>query len=433
MSARVKEASWCSHGLAHLGPHRQQDALPLVVAGPAGVGLAEVAGHDGPVHGRDHLGQGDLLGVAGQHVAAADPALGADQPGALEGEEDLLEVGLGEPGALGDVADRGRRGLRPVQGQRQEGPGRRSRPRVDTFTRRCYRWLRPGVPGPEAPPGGRYAGTMSEPSAAVPATPVLPAFDGPCLTNVVPALLARADADGTPLPDWLPAPVVPGPPGRPARPRRPGVGAARRPDGAWRRPWPAAVGGAHHLGGPEHHGRRPHQPDHRAAPGRPRGGRLPGARRRRGAQRAVVADSGPATPASRCPRAGSSPSRPSPASTAVRTPVVSRSDYAATGFTAAHLAGSRPARLAHRLGAGASRCGGCSSAGERFVYAYYDGIDRVAHARGLGEHYEAELRSADRLVADLLERARRPAPCWWSRPTTARSRWDRRWRCSAPT
>ena len=29
-------------------------------------------------------------------------------PGALEGEEDLLEVGLGEPGALGDVAHRRR-------------------------------------------------------------------------------------------------------------------------------------------------------------------------------------------------------------------------------------------------------------------------------------------------------------------------------------
>ncbi len=48
---------------------------------------------------------------------------------------------------------------------------------------------------------------MSDPSAAVPPTPVLPAFDGPCLANVVPALLARADADGSALPDWVPAPV----------------------------------------------------------------------------------------------------------------------------------------------------------------------------------------------------------------------------------
>ena len=47
-------------------------------------------------------------GVAGEHVAAADAALGAHQPGALEGEQDLLEVGLGQAGALGDVAHRRR-------------------------------------------------------------------------------------------------------------------------------------------------------------------------------------------------------------------------------------------------------------------------------------------------------------------------------------
>jgi hypothetical protein len=41
--------------------------------------------------------------------------------------------------------------------------------------------------------------------------------------------------------------------------------------------------------------------------------------------------------------------------------------------------------------------------GERFVYAYYDGVDKIAHERGFGEHYDAELRATDRLVADLLE------------------------------
>ena len=42
-------------------------------------------------------------------------------------------------------------------------------------------------------------------------------------------------------------------------------------------------------------------------------------------------------------------------------------------------------------------------AGERFVYAYYGGVDKTAHERGFGEFYEAELRSADRLVGDLLD------------------------------
>jgi hypothetical protein len=42
-------------------------------------------------------------------------------------------------------------------------------------------------------------------------------------------------------------------------------------------------------------------------------------------------------------------------------------------------------------------------AGERFVYAYYEGVDKTAHERGFGEFYDAELRAADRLVGDLLD------------------------------
>jgi hypothetical protein len=40
--------------------------------------------------------------------------------------------------------------------------------------------------------------------------------------------------------------------------------------------------------------------------------------------------------------------------------------------------------------------------GEPFVYAYYDGIDKVAHEWGLRAHYEAEVAAADRLVAAVL-------------------------------
>jgi hypothetical protein len=31
------------------------------------------------------------------------------------------------------------------------------------------------------------------------------------------------------------------------------------------------------------------------------------------------------------------------------------------------------------------------AAGERFVYAYYGGVDKTAHERGFGEFYDAEL------------------------------------------
>ena len=48
------------------------------------------------------------------------------------------------------------------------------------------------------------------------------------------------------------------------------------------------------------------------------------------------------------------------------------------------------------------RCGTCWPAGESFVYAYYEGLDIVAHEHAFGEHYDAELRACDRLMADLL-------------------------------
>ena len=108
-------------GLSDIGPHGEQDALPFVVAGAVFVRLAEVTRRDGAVDGRDDLGQGDLLGRACQDVAAPHAPLRPDQAGALEGQEDLLQVGLGEGGPDRDVPD-GRRGLGPVQGQREQRP-----------------------------------------------------------------------------------------------------------------------------------------------------------------------------------------------------------------------------------------------------------------------------------------------------------------------
>jgi predicted AlkP superfamily pyrophosphatase or phosphodiesterase len=77
-----------------------------------------------------------------------------------------------------------------------------------------------------------------------------------------------------------------------------------------------------------------------------------------------------------------------------------RPAFADTGFSSAHLSETRfhgwrvPSTLVtevRRLLADR----------EPFVYVYYDGIDKVAHEYGLGEHYEAELVAVDRLVADL--------------------------------
>ncbi len=82
-------------------------------------------------------------------------------------------------------------------------------------------------------------------------------------------------------------------------------------------------------------------------------------------------------------------------------PAVTRSEFASTGFTAAHLTGVRlfgwsvPSALVVNVR-------GLLAAGETFVYAYYDGLDKIAHEHGLGDYYLQELGAVDRLVADLL-------------------------------
>jgi predicted AlkP superfamily pyrophosphatase or phosphodiesterase len=82
-------------------------------------------------------------------------------------------------------------------------------------------------------------------------------------------------------------------------------------------------------------------------------------------------------------------------------PVVTRAEFADSGFTRAHLAGTgfRGWRVTSTLVATVE-----ALLAERapFVYAYYDGVDKVAHEFGLGALYDAEIRSADRLVADLV-------------------------------
>jgi hypothetical protein len=83
-------------------------------------------------------------------------------------------------------------------------------------------------------------------------------------------------------------------------------------------------------------------------------------------------------------------------------PVVSPIELAGSAFSEAHLRGSVPVgwRAASSMAVDVRHL---LLAGERFVYAYYGSIDKIAHERGFGDYYEAELRVADRLVADMLE------------------------------
>ncbi len=82
-------------------------------------------------------------------------------------------------------------------------------------------------------------------------------------------------------------------------------------------------------------------------------------------------------------------------------PVVTRLEFAGTGFTDAHLGGARLAGWSTPSGI-AVEVARLLASGEELVYAYYDGVDTVSHLHGFGAHYDAELRAADRLVEDLL-------------------------------
>lgn len=83
-------------------------------------------------------------------------------------------------------------------------------------------------------------------------------------------------------------------------------------------------------------------------------------------------------------------------------PVVTRQDYGPTGFTAAHLGRVELHRWYTPAGL-VTTVRQLAAGGAPFVYAYYEGIDKVAHAEGLGPFYDDELRAADRLVGDVLE------------------------------
>jgi Type I phosphodiesterase / nucleotide pyrophosphatase len=83
-------------------------------------------------------------------------------------------------------------------------------------------------------------------------------------------------------------------------------------------------------------------------------------------------------------------------------PVVTRSDFGPTGFTAAHLGHAELHRWYTPAGL-VTAVRELTATGAPFVYAYYEGIDKVAHAAGLGPYYDDELRAVDRLVGDVLE------------------------------
>jgi hypothetical protein len=86
-----------------------------------------------------------------------------------------------------------------------------------------------------------------------------------------------------------------------------------------------------------------------------------------------------------------------------RPPVITRAEFATSGFTQAHLDGVRFTGY-RTLGTLAAEVARLCRQGEPFVYGYYEGLDKVSHEYGLGEQYDEELRWIDHLVATTLDR-----------------------------
>ncbi|MEW6153278.1 MAG: alkaline phosphatase family protein [Actinomycetota bacterium] len=223
--------------------------------------------------------------------------------------------------------------------------------------------------------------------------PVLPDYGGACVANVVPALLGRRHD----LPPWAPAPLA---------------GAAQ-----------AVLLVVDGLGWEQLQERRHLAPNLCAMEGGPITTVVPSTTAtaltslttgRAPAQHGIVGYrllAGPGqvlnvlrwtTPEGDC-RVSIAPERMQPLEPflGAKPPVVTKAEFAGTGFTRAHLAGSelRGWRYPSTL---VAHVADLVRDGQNFVYAYYPGLDTVAHEHGLGHIYEAELAAVDRLVGDLL-------------------------------
>ena len=94
--------------------------------------------------------------------------------------------------------------------------------------------------------------------------------------------------------------------------------------------------------------------------------------------------------------------QPCPPFMGASVPVLSKAELEGSAFTEAHLRGVR-ARGWRAASSIAVEVGQLLRSGEKFIYAYYDGVDKIAHERGFGIFYEAELRSADAIVKSVQE------------------------------
>lgn len=83
--------------------------------------------------------------------------------------------------------------------------------------------------------------------------------------------------------------------------------------------------------------------------------------------------------------------------------MVNKAEFRTSGFSRAHLRGTELTGY-RTLGTLIEEVVRLVSEGKRFVYTYYDGIDKVSHEYGLAAEYDSELVLCDWLVGRLLHR-----------------------------
>lgn len=366
-----------------------------MIAGACGVRLAEIAKCDRPVDSADDLRQRDLFWLPCEDIAAANATLGSDDAGTLESEKNLLEVRLGESGALSDLSDRGRAVSFRVQRQREEcprcvvSPGRN----LHEGDLTCQR---PATRARARRPSARRSRPPSIVARMEP-KPIAPAYGQGCLTDLVPAMLGPGGRGAIPANGGASVPV------NTAEPMvllvLDGLGwdqLLERPDIT---PVLTSMEGA---------------PITSVAPSTTATaltsittGLTPGEHGIVGYRMMIDGDVLNALrwgskALGDCRRTLPPDSlQPYEPFLGERVDYVSKAEFAKTGFTGAHLRGAH--LHGYRTTAVmVSEIGRVVREGAPFVYAYYDGVDKVAHEYGLDARYDAEVSFVDRLVGDVI-------------------------------
>lgn len=95
--------------------------------------------------------------------------------------------------------------------------------------------------------------------------------------------------------------------------------------------------------------------------------------------------------------------QPTPPFLGASVPILSKAELEGTAFTEAHLRGGKP--MGWRVASSVPvQIGSLLEKGVPFIYAYYDGVDKVAHERGFGDYYDAEIGFVDSLVGRIVDR-----------------------------